>query len=368
MLERIIETGAIFFARSDDPWVLSGANVHISFVGQDNGNEPDRELDGQEVASINANLTAGLDLTQARRLAENSAVAFIADVKAGPFDIGPELAAEMLAHPNPDGRSNRDVIRPWVNAQDITGRSREMWIIDFGLDMSEAEAALYEAPFEYVKQHVQPLRVKVRRPRYRDRWWLHAEAIPGMRKAMPLLHRYIATPETAKHRVFVWLETDILADHALVVFVRDDDFTFGILHSRTHELWARGTGTQLREVESGFRYTPTTCFETFPFPDATEEQRVQISHYAQLLVTLRDGWVNPEGVSPADLAKRTLTSLYNQRPTWLADAHRDLDTAVLGAYALPADASDDQILVHLLDLNLSRAAARNGVAPEGVAE
>ena len=110
-------------------------------------------------------------------------------------------------------------------------------------------------------------------------------------------------------------------DSALIVFARDDDYTFGVLHSRVHELWARATGTQLREVESGFRYTPTTCFETFPFPDPTPEQRERVGEAARRLVELRDGWLNPPGLDPADLEKRTLTNLYNQRPTWLANAH-----------------------------------------------
>ena len=280
-----------------------------------------------------------------------------ADGKAGPFDSSPDVAAEMFAKPNPHGRSNRDVVRPWVNAQDITSRSRGWWIVDFGVDMTEAEAALYEAPFEYVRKHVRPVRAQVRRARYRDRWWLHAEAIPGMRKAMPGLRRYIATPETAKHRLFVWLDAEILADHALVIFVRDDDYTFGLLHSRVHEAWARATGTQLREVESGFRYTPTTCFETFPFPRPTDEHREAIAASARELVRLRDGWLNPLGLATAELAKRTLTNLYNQRPAWLANAHADLDRTVLAAYGWPADLPDDEVLARLLALNLERGPA-----------
>jgi type II restriction/modification system DNA methylase subunit YeeA len=354
VLERVKGTGNIFFARSDEQWILSGANVHISFVGQDDGTETERLLDGQPAADINANLTVGVDLTKARRLPDNAGVGFIADVKAGPFDIPPDLAVEMLTKPNPHGRSNRDVVRPWVNAQDITGRSRGMWIIDFGLDMSMSDAALYEAPFEYVKTHVRPVRAEVRRRRYRDRWWLHAEAIPGMRKAMPGLRRYIATPETAKHRLFVWLDPEVLADHALVIFVRDDDYTFGVLQSRVHELWARGTGTQLREVESGFRYTPSTCFETFPFPDPTPEQRERVGEAARRLVELRDCWLVPPGLDPADLAKRTLTNLYNQRPTWLANAHADLDNTVTRAYDWADLPGNEEVLRRLLSLNMRR--------------
>ena len=334
--------------------MLSGANVHISFVGQDDGSETERELDGRAVDSINANLTVGVDVTQARRLRANQGIAFIADVKGGPFDIDAKTAAALLAAPNPDGRSNADIVRPWVNGQDITGRPRGRWIIDFGLNMTETEAALHEAPFEYVRRHVLPMRSNVARARYRQRWWLHAEAIPGMRRGFRDLARFIATPELSKHRLFAWLPVDVLPDHQLVVACRDDDYTFGVLHSRVHEAWARATGTQLREVESGFRYTPTTCFETFPFPRATDEQREAIAAAARELVRLRDGWLNPPGLDPDALGKRTLTNLYNARPTWLEHAHAALDRAVLAAYAWPADLTGEPLLAALLALNLDR--------------
>jgi len=357
VLERIKESGDIFFAYADQPWILSGANVHISFIGQDDGSERDRTLDGAPVSTINADLTSGLDLTRARRLRENRGVGFIADVKAGPFDIPVRLANQMLGSPNPDGRSNRDVLRPWVNGQDVTGRRRGMWIIDFGLDADADEAALYQAPFEYVLAHVKPVRDKVRRARYRERWWLHAEPIPGMRRALTGLRRYVVTPETAKHRLFAWMDVETLADHALVVFARDDDYAFGVLHSHVHELWARGTGTQLREVESGFRYTPTTTFETFPFPRPTDGQREVTAAAARRLVELRDGWLNPPLLSEVELAVRTLTNLYNEHPTWLANAHATLDAAVFAAYGWPPDLGDDEILAHLLELNLEREPA-----------
>jgi hypothetical protein len=116
-------------------------------------------------------------------------------------------------------------------------------------------------------------------------------------------------------------------------------------------------GTQLREVESGFRYTPTTCFETFPFPHPTDTQRDAIAEAARDLDRLRNGWLNPPGLSDADLAKRTLTNLYNARPTWLAQAHERLDAAVLAAYGWPSDLPDEELLARLLALNLARAKA-----------
>jgi hypothetical protein len=113
---------------------------------------------------------------------------------------------------------------------------------------------------------------------------------------------------------------------SVVAIARGDDYTFGVLHSRIHEAWARGMGTQLREVESGFRYTPTTCFETFLFPRPSDAQRDAIAEAARELDRLRNGWLNPPGLSDADLARRTLTSLYNARPTWLAQARTSAST------------------------------------------
>jgi type II restriction/modification system DNA methylase subunit YeeA len=350
VLIRIKETGDIFLAYADEPWVLAGANVHISFVGQDDGSDSERTLDGHAVAEINADLTSGLDLTRARRLRENLGISFMGDTKGGPFEIGAETANSMVTRPNPDGRSNQDILRPWVNGLDLTRRPSGLWIIDFGVGMSEADAALYEAPFEYIRRVVKPERIENNRAAYAERWWLHVEPRSGMRAALAGLARYIGTPRLTKHRLFVWLDPSTLADSQVIVFARDDDYTIGVLQSRVHELWALATGTQL---ETRPRYTPTTTFETFPFPRPTAEQREAIASAARQLVRLRDGWLNPLGLDPSALAWRTLTNLYNERPTWLANAHDDLDRTVLAAYGWPSDLPDDEILAGLLELNLS---------------
>jgi hypothetical protein len=134
-----------------------------------------------------------------------------------------------------------------------------------------------------------------------------------------------------------------------------------VLHSRAHELWARGTGTQLREAESGFRYTPTSTFETFPLPwppggEPEGDSRIEaIAEAARRLDQLRHNWLDPEGASEVELKKRTLTNLYNTRPTWLVNAHERLDKAVFAAYGWPLDLSDEEVLQNLLALNLERS-------------
>jgi len=365
VLERIKDSGDIFLAYSDRDWVLEGANVHVSIIGFDDGSEAERQLDGAAVQAINADLTSAADLTQARRLPENAGISFMGDTKGGAFDITAELAQKMLGAPaNPNGRPNSDVLRPWINGLDVTRRPRGMWIVDFGCEASEKDAALYQEPFEYVKAKVRPFRAKNKRDTYRERWWIHAEPRPAMRDGMAGLKRYIATPRVSKHRLFVWEPVTTLPDSALIIFLREDDYFLGVLHSKPHELWARRMGTQVREAESGFRYTPNSTFETFPLPwppgqEPAADPRVEaIATAARDLVSKRDAWLNPPGGSASELAKRTLTNLYNQRPTWLYDAHRALDQAVFAAYGWPANITDGDILACLLALNQQRAAGK----------
>ena len=362
VLQSIKRTGDIFMAYPDKEWVLDGATVHISIVGFDDGSETERFFDGEIAASgINANLTVGVDTTTAQRLAENRGTAFEGPSPKAPFDITPELAAQMLSEPlNVNGRPNSDVVRPVLNARDIAQRARGMYTIDFGM-MGMEEASQYEMPFEHVKEYVYPKRLEKSQAPFRHRWWQYATPRPNMRQAMDGLQRYIATPRVSKHRVFVWVQAGIMCNDSTDVFARDDDYTFGVLHSRIHEVWARDKGTQLREAESGFRYTPTTCFETFPFPEPTDAQRAAIAQAAAELNRLRENWLNPPdadgnpALNATDLRRRTLTNLYNRRPTWLANAHAVLDAAVADAYGWPADLPDATILERLLGLNLARA-------------
>ncbi len=353
----------LFMAWADRPWILEGAAVRISMLGFDaNADEP-RILDGHAVAAINADLTSTIDLTQARRLAENAGIGFMGIKKDAPFDIDDATAQAMLAAKgNPNGRPNSDVVKPWMNALDITRRPRNMWIIDFGVGMPMEEAALYEMPFEYVKQYCLPIRAISRDRLYRQNWWLHARPRPDLRQAMMPFSRYIATPCVSKHRLFVWLDATIVPDHALIAFARDDDYTFGVLHSHAHEIWALRLGTSLEDRP---RYTPTTTFETFPLPRPTDAQREAIAEAARRLVAQRDAWLNPPEASEADLKKRTLTNLYNARPQWLINAHAALDHAVYAAYGWPAEISDDEILARLLAENLRRSAADPGLQEQG---
>jgi type II restriction/modification system DNA methylase subunit YeeA len=332
--------------------------VRVSMIGFDDGSEQNRTLDGAPADVINADLTGAVDLADAAILKENLLIQFEGTKKGAAFDIPFDVARAMLDAPlNPNGRPNYDVVRPWVNGLDITRRPRNMWAIDFGAHMSVEDASLYELPFEYVRTHVEPKYGATRKT-----WWLHERSRPDMRRALDGLPRYLATPRVAKHRLFIWLDRATLPDSQVIAFARDDDYFLGVLHSRAHELWARRTGTWMG-AGNDLRYTPTTCFETFPlaWPPGEEREgdsRIEmIAEAARRLDDLRRNWLNPERASEAELKKRTLTNLYNARPTWLENAHARLHAAVFAAYDWPLDLTDEEVLQNLLALNLERSEA-----------
>ena len=401
VLKRIKDSGGIFWAESDRAWVLNGANVHVSMVGFDDGSEEKCTLDGQPVASIGPDLSGISGLTTACTLSSNLNISFLGSCKGGPFDITDSEASEMLAcSGNPHMRPNSDVIRPVANSEDLLKTKSLRWIVD-SANLTSEELCLYERPGGIVTTRVKPLRDNNRDKWLHDNWWRPQRMRPEMRAAVAGLPRFIITPTTAKHRIFMWLENPVLPDHQLIVFAHSDDCFFGVLHSRLHEVWSLRMGTRL---ETRPRYTPTTCFETFPLPVLTEGQSQAIAAAAKELNALRENWLNPPEwtrtdvmefsgtvggpwdryVDPATvidrgafkvgtvryprlvaldaecamrLKDRTLTKLYNVRPAWLAACHARLDGAVAAAYGWPADLTDDAILERLLALNLERAGA-----------
>jgi type II restriction/modification system DNA methylase subunit YeeA len=421
LLDRILQETRIFEAWSDEPWVVDGAAVRVSLVCFGQGDDELR-LDDSPAISINSDLTADVvDLTKAKRLKENLELGFQGPVKVGPFDIAGDIARDWLMSPlNPNGKPNSDVLYPWMNGSDIVRYPSGKWIIDFD-ELSEKDASLYELPFEYVAKAIKPIREANKDKQRRENWWRLGRSGGDLKAALSKIPHFILTPRVAKHRIFVWAKTPLLPDSAVVAIARDDDTTFGILHSRFHEIWSLRLGTSLEDRP---RYTPTTTFETFPFPErltpnipakdyAGDPHAVAISEAAASLDNLRRAWLypadlvrikpevvptalNPDAESttveqkdtaaeqmgdaeplypdrilPKDAAAevilrtRTLTKLYNLRPKWLIDAHLALDTAVAAAYGWPADISEEDALAKLLELNFSRIAVpRSGKATD----
>jgi len=395
VLKHAGETSRIFEAWADEPWTNEGAAVRVSLVCFGNSQQAAR-LDGGQVGEIYPDLSASngeggaVNLTLAKPLAQNANTSFQGSSKKASFDVPGAMARDWLRLPNPNGRPTADVVRPWSNGLMLARRASDTWIIDFGVEMPEAQAAMYEAPYQYSLEHVKPERDKNNREAYRKYWWRHAEPRPTLRRELAKYSRYIATVAHSLHRFFVWLPVAVCPDQALIVVVRDDDTAMGVLHSRFHEVWALRQGTSLEDRP---RYTPTTTFETFPFPegltpdipaqDYAENPHAQaIGDAARTLVEARDRWLNPpewvdwertpEEVAAgfparpvakpgheAALKKRTLTNLYNERPAWLDMLHRSLDEAVAVAYGWEWPLTDDEILRRLFELNQARSVSSN---------
>lgn len=391
VLDSIVESFSISEAWADEPWTVNGAAVRVSLICVSRQTPAERLLNGAKVEAINSDLTAtASDITSASVLPESQGVAFIGVQKTGPFDIPGKLAREWAAMPSgPDGRFNSEVLLPYWNGIDVVRRPRDIWIVDF-TSHTLSQAAYFVQPFAYVMNSVKPTREGNSEQSLRANWWLYARSRPEMRKATSALRRYIASARLAKHRLFVWSPLSVLADSQIVVVARDDDTTFGILHSRFHELWSLRLCTWLG-VGNDPRYTPSTTFETFPFPEkltpnvpatsyAADPRAQAIAAAARELVAKRDAWLNPpelvkrvpevvpgypDRILPVDakaaaiLKGRTLTNLYNRRGTpagvWLDHLHRALDEAVAAAYGWPADLSDEDVLARLLALNRERA-------------
>jgi type II restriction/modification system DNA methylase subunit YeeA len=238
VLDRIKQTGDIFMAWSNNEWVLEGAAVRVSIIGFDNRIQQEKILDGTPVQQINSDLTSATDLTRAIQLIENSNLSFIGTQKGGAFELTNSDALKMLADDNQNGLNNSDVVKPWINGLDIVRRPRNLWIIYFPEGFSETQAAQYKLPFEYVVEHIKPERLKNSDRPSRVYWWLHQRVRGEMNLALAPLSRYAITARVSKHRVFIWSDMGAVPDSATVVIAREDDYFFGVLHSRLHEISA----------------------------------------------------------------------------------------------------------------------------------
>ena len=401
VLKPIVEGGRIFSAWSDEEWTVEGAAVRVSLICFDQSKSGEAMLDGRKVPLIASDLTArdtGLDLTKATALTANAGSSYIGVFINGAFEIDGDVARSWLKLPaNVNGRPNSDVLRPTMNGADLLKGRSDKWLIDFGVEISEADASLYEVPFGHIERLVKPFRQRlnedgifaVRRINHREIWWRYAEARPGMRRALAGLNRYIATPMVSSTRVFSFLDSSVLPNQKLVVIPRDDFTTFGILSSRIHEVW---TLAMCMWIGAGndVTYSPTMTFETFPFPDGLtpnisatdykdDPRSEAITTAAEHFYQLRENWINPadqveriDEVRPGypqrivprpdadikELKKRTYTALKKLNHSWLRNAQATLDQAVADAYGWGDDwragMTDDDILNRLFVLNQSR--------------
>jgi hypothetical protein len=261
------------------------------------------------------------------------------------------------------------VVRSILNGRDVVKQPRGNSVIDF-YGYSEQEARTqWPNLYQRLYDQVRPRRLQNKRRSYREKWWVFGEPRSSLRASLAGLERFIATAQTAKHRVFVFLDSTILPDQSLINIASDDAYMLGALSSRIHVVWSLAAGGRLG-VGNDPRYNNSICFHHFPFPTATEDQKQEIRELAEELDALRKGQKEKH-------PKLTLTKMYNvveklrdDEPldekerkineqglvsSHLLPLHDKLDRAVAGAYGWDADLEDEEILQRLVDLNRERA-------------
>ncbi|MBT9395355.1 class I SAM-dependent DNA methyltransferase [Hymenobacter sp. NST-14] len=372
------------YAIADHPWVDSaqGAAVRIAMsvgrvdtpigklmklVGEVATTEDDAhavelvEIEG----AINADFTVGADVAAAAPLQANMGVTSNGMMLAGAGFIVTEEQAQQLGRGRITGLEER--IRPYRNGKDLTARPRGVFLIDlFGLTESEVISQFPEV-YQHVFTEVKPDRDTNNRKKLKEFWWQFAETRKGLRSAIKGLTRYIATAETAKHRMFQFLDADIAPDHMLVALALEDAYELGILSSRLHLVWALATGGTLEDRP---RYNSSRCFQTFPFPAATAEQQAHIRELAEQLdahrkrqqtqhptLTLTDLYNVVEKLRASQPLTTPKEQTINQQglASVVLSLHQQLDTAVATAYGWPTDLPDAEVLTRLVRLNHERA-------------
>lgn len=365
-LEYVTEHGGVITdAISTVPWE-GEANVHVSIVNwvKQPGEDPGPlTLDDEPVDSITPSLTEGSHHEAPARLAGNAGRSFQGPIPVGKgFELTDGQAQELLARG--DARY-ADVVRPFLKGKDLTDDPRQQprqWTIDFA-DMALEEAMRYPAALQIVQDSVKAERQLKRRKRHRDYWWQFGESRIGMRAALAPLPRYIAANEYGKRIQFAWQQRASCPNNKIIAIASADPAVLGLLISRPFALWIVRWGGRLK---SDLHFTPTTVFETFPFPPTDRDRWATIGEIAEDLTALRSelcltGTAQPIG----------LTKLYNAVDEGafrdLSGLHRRLDQAVLTAYgwprslATPSPDHDRDLLRRLYERNQALAA---GVEPD----
>jgi hypothetical protein len=374
---------SLVFAVPDHPWVdeKDGAAVRISMTVAEAGeregvlakvaNEVDSNGEGIAVelterdGKIFADLTIGANVAGAEPLRANQDMSCPGvKLHGAGFIVTSEQAENLGLGRIPELERH---IRNYRNGRDVTGNPRGVMVIDlFGLTEDEVRRR-YPEVYQWIYERVKPERDQNKRASRRDNWWVFGEPISTFRPALEGLDRFISTPETAKHRFFVFLDGSILPDNMLTNIALTDAFFLGVLSSHIHVTWALASGGTLEDRP---RYNKTRCFDPFPFPVCDEQQKERIRGLGESLDAHRKR-------QQAQNPQLTITEMYNvleklrrgeplndrERATHeqglvsvLRQIHDELDAAVFDAYSWPSTLSDEEILERLVRLNAERAA------------
>ena len=382
---------SLVFAVPNHPWIDSaeGADVRISMTVAEAGQREGRlccvvsESDGDEqgvtvglserLGLIQPDLTIGPNVAGAQPLKANEGLSCRGvSLHGSGFLVTPDEARDLGLHRIPGLERH---IRPYRNGRDITARPRNVMVIDLlGLTADDVRSRFPEV-YQRLWDNVKPERDCNNRESYRQNWWIHGEPRSSFRPALAGLSCYIATPETAKHRFFVFLDASILPDNKLVNIATEDAYALGVLSSRVHVAWALAAGGRLG-VGNDPCYVKTRCFEPFPFPACSDAQRARIRGLGESLdahrkrqqeiypeLTLTDMYNVMEKLRSGDqLTDRDRQTHEEGLVSVLREIHDELDRAVFEAYGWPADLGNEEILFRLVALNAERVAEeRNGI-------
>lgn len=349
-LDYITESGTFTDAVSSQKWP-GEAKVHVAIVNWTKGNaEGPFILDGAEVLSINSSLRAGQEWSP-RQLAQNSGRCFQGVIRgADGFTVTSEAARTLLKE-----AKNADVVKRFLSSDDLADEVDQQptrWVIDFGT-MPLEQANKYTAAYKIIGTTV-----KEERPPNTPRWWQFHRPRPQLRSAISGLSRYIAIGRHGKRLIATWQEPSVLPGDGINAVALDDDFSIGVINSATHTAWAWRHSSTLK---ADLRYTPTTVWATFPWPEATPEQAERVAQASREVLTLRAQLCEAETIG--------LTDLYNVMDDGgyvdLAEAHRRLDAAVADCFGWPKDIAQDlpAISVLLEDLNRDISAGTRAYQP-----
>jgi hypothetical protein len=387
---------SLIFAIPDHPWLNSLATetrsaakhaaVRIAMTVAERGehqghlyqviSEGDTNSEGtavelfEDTGRIFPDLRVGVDVSGALPIKANEELSCPGvKLHGAGFIVTHEQAATLGLGRVPDLDQH---IRPYLNGRDLTGTSRNLMVIDlFGLS-SENVRKRFPEVYQWVYDRVKPERDQNRRATYSEKWWLFGEPRSAFRPALKGLPRYISTVETAKHRTFVFLDASILPDNKLVNFALSDAFYLGVLSSSIHLEWTLANSSHL-----GFGndpvYVKTRCFDPFPFPECGDIQKQAIRDIAERLdahrkrqqklhpsLTLTDMYNVLEKVrTGADLIEDDRSFYEAGLIGILRELHEELDFAVLQTYGWATDLTTEQVLEHVVALNIQRQAEEN---------
>ena len=371
------------FAIPDHPWIDSkdGAAIRIAMTIASKGagegtlatvvnEEPSEDEEGlinvvlsTQTGLIHRNLTVGVNVTLALPLRANAKLASTGLILGS---RGFVLSADEAATVAP-GEMPNTIVRPLYTGTDVTDGFRGSYVIDtFGLSQDGFRQTWPEL-YQLVLDRVTPDRDANRDDKLQKNWWLFRRSNEQVRAAIRGLRRFIVTPETSKHRFFVFLPESIRPEHGLVVIGSQDAFDLGILSSSVHLIWTSRAGGTLEDRP---RYNKTVCFDPFPFPVCTDTQKEYIGDLGDRLDAhrKRQQQLHPT-LTLTDMYNvleklRTNTELTEQDQNIYAagligvlnELHNDLDRAVYDAYGWPYNLTTEQILERVVDLNAARRA------------